>query len=317
MHAAFAPLFPAAAFVVIEPDTYSYPRYLTAKKTVDARALNRRVWSRFVEALVDRSSPVRVLEVGGGVGATVQRIVDALESRAVDALHYTFVDVEPDNVEAARAALRTWAEEQGYSVSGADPQVWSDGPMAVSVEFRTADLFDLAEAHDGPPYDAVVAQAVFDLLSIPEAHDALAPLLAPGGLWYLPIHFDGVTAFEPTVDSERDARIERLFHASMETADRSGAHCGRRLLTHFREVEAALLAAGASDWVVFAQDGTYPGDEAYFLHHILHFVETELSGHPELEADAFANWIDTRRRQVEAGELIYVAHQLDVLARTA
>lgn len=302
-----------------EPDTYSYPRYLTAKKTVDARALNRRVWSQFVETTADRASPVRVLEVGGGVGATAQRIVDAFESRSIDALRYTIVDIEKANIETARATLRDWAEDRGYRVADAQPQVWTDGPMEVSVEFRTADLFDLTEAHDGPPYDAVVAQAVFDLLPISSARSALAPLLSSGGLWYLPIHFDGVTAFEPTVDADLDARIERFFHESMEAAPdqpaRSGAHCGRRLLTHFRKDNAALLEAGASDWVVFARDGVYPSDEAYFLHHILRFVETELTGHPDLDTDAFGDWVATRRRQIEAGELVYIAHQLDVLAR--
>jgi predicted O-methyltransferase YrrM len=306
---------------VTEPDRYSYPRYLTAKKTVDDRALNRRVWDRFVEALVASAAPIRVLEVGGGVGATVQRIVEALESRSAGPLRYTIVDIEADNIETARASLRDWAEDQGYSVSGTDPQEWTDGPIDVSVAFRTADLFDLADAHDGPPYDVLVAQAVFDLLPIPDAHRALAPLLRPGGLWYLPIHFDGVTAFEPTLDAALDARIERLFHESMDDApdppNRSGAQCGRRLLTHFRDADAPLLEAGASDWIVLPQNDAYPGDEAYFLHHILHFVETELSGHPELDAGAFREWIATRRRQVEAGELIYIAHQLDVLAQKA
>lgn len=303
-----------------EPDTYTYPRYLTAKTTVDDRALNRRVWSRFVEDLAEAASAVRVLEVGGGVGATVHRIVEALEPRSTDALRYTIVDLESANVEAARTALRAWAEARGYSVSGGESQVWTDGPMEVAIEFRTADLFDLGAAPDGPDYDAVVAQAVFDLLRIPEAHRALDPLLGAGGLWYLPIHFDGVTAFEPPVDPALDARIERLFHESMNdptdpSGGRAGAHCGRRLLTHFRVADTTLLEAGASDWIVFPQDGDYPGDEAYFLHHILHFVETELSGHPELDAAAFADWVATRRRQIEAGELTYIAHQLDVLAR--
>lgn len=303
-----------------EPDTYSYPRYLTAKKTVDARALNRRVWSHFVEHLTETAKPVRVLEVGGGVGATVQRIVDALEPRDAEALCYTVVDIEPANVETARDSLRTWAEERGYSVSGHQSQVWTNGPLDVSIAFQTADLFNLADDHEGPPFNALVGQAVFDLLHISDAHSALDPLLGPGGVWYLPIHFDGVTAFEPPVDPDLDARVERLFHESMQGPaegpdERSGAHCGRRLLTHFREADTTLLEAGASDWVVFSQDGTYPGNEAYFLHHILHFVETELADHPELDATAFSDWIATRRHQVETGELTYVAHQLDVLAQ--
>jgi len=307
---------------VSDPSTYSYPRYLEAKRTVDARALNRRVWARFVDELAARGpSPVRVLEVGGGVGATVERIVTALESRPVDALDYTFVDIEPENVEAAQERLRTWARGRGYSVSAGAPQVWTGGPVEVTVRFAAADLFDVAGAHEGPPYDALVAQAVLDLMDISDALGALAPLLAPGALWYLPIHFDGVTALEPRVDPELDARVERLFHESMADSapenERAGAHCGRRLVRHLHDSDAALLEAGSSDWVVVPrEEGGYPGDEAYFLHHILHFIETELTGHPDLEAEAFANWVATRRRQVEAGRLIYIAHQLDALARS-
>ena len=304
-----------------DPATYSYPRYLEAKKTVDARALNRRVWSRFVDELdASDASPVRILEVGGGVGATVERVVEALEPRSTDALEYTFVDIQSENVEAARTGLRTWAEGRGYSVSDGAPQVWTGGPVEVTVRFASADLFDVVDAYEGPPHDAVIAQAVLDLLSIPDALGALASLLAPEGLWYLPIHFDGVTALEPRVDPDLDARVERLFHESMADpsleGERAGAHCGRRLLRHLHDSDATLLEAGSSDWVVVSgEDGGYPGDEAYFLHHILHFIETELTGHPELDAETFAEWVATRRRQVETGELIYIAHQLDTLAR--
>jgi len=305
---------------VTEPDAYSYPRYLDAKRTVDARALNRRIWAQFVERLTTRSSPIAILEVGGGVGATVQRIVEALEDEASPRrLRYTFVDVEPQNVAAARDRLGEWAERRGYAVSGGTQQTWTDGPVEVSVQFVTDDLFDVASTPDRGSFDAVVAQAVLDLLDVPAALRALRPLSRTGGLWYLPIHFDGVTAFEPRVDAALDARIERLYHESMTgtpTDDTAGVHCGRRLLTQLPDAGLPLLDAGSSDWIVLPRDGEYPGDEAYFLHHVLHFVEAELSGHPDLDAAAFADWLRTRRRQIDAGELVYVAHQLDVLAQT-
>lgn len=304
-----------------EPATYSYPRYLEAKKTVDARALNQRVWTQFVDRLSERASPIEILEVGGGVGATVQRIVEVLEDAPADRLHYTFVDLEPKNVETAQDALRKWATRRGYRVDHRGRQTWTGGPLDVSLRFVTGDLFDVGTMLEDASCDAVVAQAVLDLLDIPAALRALRPLLRPGGLWYLPIHFDGVTAFEPPTEAALDARIERLYHESMsgaadETDGPTGVHCGRRLLTHLPDVGVPLLDAGSSDWVVLPRGGEYPGDEAYFLHHILHFVDTELSEHPELDASVFADWLHTRRRQVEEGKLIYIAHQLDVLAQT-
>ncbi|MGQ0601957.1 MAG: hypothetical protein ACT4QE_09710, partial [Anaerolineales bacterium] len=54
--------------------TYSFERYLTAKKTVDDRALNAHVWETLARALP--AGPVRVLEVGCGIGAMVERVLE-------------------------------------------------------------------------------------------------------------------------------------------------------------------------------------------------------------------------------------------------
>lgn len=304
-----------------EPDVYTYPRYLKSKKTVDARALNRRVWRRFLNRLTDGSgAALRVLEVGGGVGATVERLVDALESRSVDRLDYTFVDITPENVVTAREELRAWAQDRGYQVTGGGRQVWTGGSLKVSIRYVAADLFDFASSYQGELFNAVIAQAVFDTVNSVKARGELGPLLETGGLWYLPIHFDGVTAFEPT--RTIDSRIEQIYHASMtedseeEGGSRTGVHCGRRLLNAFQRSSKALLEAGASDWVVHPREDGYLADEAYFLHHILHFVETELEGHPDLNETAFSEWMGERRQQINDGTLIYIAHQLDVLAQT-
>ena len=52
----------------------SFIRYLAAKRTVDDRALNRRVWDAMVSA-AGGGSP-RVLEIGGGIGTMIQRVID-------------------------------------------------------------------------------------------------------------------------------------------------------------------------------------------------------------------------------------------------
>ena len=87
------------------------------------------------------------------------------------------------------------------------------------------------------------------------------------------------------------------------------------MFTHLKNAKAEILAAGASDWVVFAKNGKYPADEAYFLNFILHFFEESLANHPELNADEFTHWLEERRAQIERGELTYIAHQMDFLAK--
>jgi hypothetical protein len=102
----------------------------------------------------------------------------------------------------------------------------------------------------------------------------------------------------------------------MDTRGTGGdSRAGRHLFSHLRTAGAQVLAAGASDWVVHAMNGTYPADEAYFLHFILHFFEESLTGHAELDAFAFANWLKEHRAQIERGELVYIAHQMDFLAK--
>jgi len=135
-------------------------------------------------------------------------------------------------------------------------------------------------------------------------------------LAWLTINFDGVTSLEPTIDPALDERIERLYHATMDSRATGGdSRAGRHLFSHLQKAGADVLAAGASDWVVHSVSGKYLEDEAYFLNFILHFFEESLTGHAELDAAAFANWIQKRRAQIERGELVYIAHQIDFLAR--
>ncbi|MDP1714915.1 MAG: hypothetical protein Q8L41_09230 [Anaerolineales bacterium] len=87
------------------------------------------------------------------------------------------------------------------------------------------------------------------------------------------------------------------------------------MFSHLQTAGAQVLSAGGSDWVVHSVNGKYPADEAYFLHFILHFFEESLMGHAELDGITFANWLKERRAQIERGELVYIAHQMDFLAR--
>jgi hypothetical protein len=47
----------------------------------------------------------------------------------------------------------------------------------------------------------------------------------------------------------------------------------------------------------------------------LRFFEESLTGHAELDAAEFAAWLQKRRAQIERGELVYIAHQMDFLTK--
>jgi hypothetical protein len=87
---------------------------------------------------------------------------------------------------------------------------------------------------------------------------------------------------------------------------------------HLRDARAPALAAGSSDWVVHsARDGNYPADEAYFLRRILDTTGDALRNRPDrVEPANLADWLAVRSRQLAAGDLIYIAHQLDFVGRS-
>ncbi|WP_227377081.1 class I SAM-dependent methyltransferase [Haladaptatus halobius] len=281
----------------------TFQQYLAAKRTVDDRALNRRVLARFRRELPDS---VRLLEVGAGTGAMVERL--HLWGCLPREVHYTVLDIDPENLEIARERLLA----RGFDSRGDELRL-ERGDRRSTIVFEVADAVEFARATDRK-WDAIVGHAVADLLDLDSAIPALLSALEPDGICYFPITFDGGTTFDPV--HPLDGRVERLYHRHMD--DEGGCNrAGRRLLAGLRARDATVLAAGSSDWLVYPRAGSYPADEQVFLRHIIGIIESALADHPALETEAFAEWSATRRRQVEKAELTYVAHQLDVLARRA
>jgi hypothetical protein len=283
---------------------YSFPHYLLSKQSVDDRALNRTVFDSLKANLPD--APIRIIEVGAGIGTMLARL---LRWDVVTKADYVLVDEIVENIESAREWIPRWAVEAGLSVE----RIGGDLLRVFDQARERADVFDFIQKKPAPT-DLLIAHAFLDLLPMPESMSKLLALTK--SLAWLTINFDGVTSLEPTIDAVLDEQIERLYHATMDTRPTGGdSRAGRHLFSHLQMVGAQVLAAGASDWVVHAVNGKYPADEAYFLHFILHFFEESLTGHAELDAGAFANWLKERHAQIEHGELVYIAHQMDFLAK--
>lgn len=290
--------------------SYTFPQYLLSKQSVDDRALNKDVLSTLGRSLPQQS--IRIIEVGAGIGTMLRRLV---RWDVVRRCEYVMVDGLAENIEYASTWVKVWAGEAGLNVEGSgENQVRVfDETREIGIRFERADVFDFIQENQKPA-ELLIAHSFMDLLPMPESLPKLLSLTT-GPAW-LTLNFDGVTTFEPAIDVELDEKIERLYHESMDVRPTGGdSQSGRHLFGHLRSAGAEILAAGASDWVVYASNGRYPEDEAYFLHFILHFFEESLADHKDLDAYAFTNWLNERRAQIERGELVYIAHQMDFLIR--
>ncbi|MCA1960613.1 MAG: class I SAM-dependent methyltransferase [Desulfomonile sp.] len=303
------------------PDEYSFVRYLSSKKSVDDRALNEHVRRRLVDSLKERGDRrLEVLEFGAGIGTMIERF---LSWEAVDRLAYTALDLEADLVAEAERRAAQWARDAGFSVeqSTAGQIRITRGDRDAVLEFNQSDLFNFLERTSGRGrWDLLIANAFLDLVDLPTVVPQLGALLAAEGLCYFTINFDGATIFQPDIDPELDRHIEALYHETMDTRVIAGrpsgeSRTGRHLFGALRAAGMELLAAGPSDWVVFAGPEGYPEDETYFLHHIVDTVRGALENNPKLDSSRFRDWIDRRHEQIEQGSLVFIAHQLDFLAR--
>jgi hypothetical protein len=289
--------------------SYPYSRYLAAKKSVDDRALNRPVLAE-LRRLMPHGQP-RILEIGAGLGTMAARL---LEWRVIDAGEYTLLDVDRRLLADSRAWLGAWATAHGLPV-----QQLPDGLRVGDLHVRLveAELTGYLEAGHGEPADVLIASAFLDLVDVPAVLPGLFRLLVPGGAYWFPITYDGESVFQP--DHPADDDVLRAYHRTMDERVRYGrpageARSGRHLFAHLRAAGAAPQAAGSSDWVVHpGPDGSYPDDEACFLGCILQTIEDALvhSGTPA----GLADWLAVRRQQLAKGELVYLAHQLDVAGR--
>jgi SAM-dependent methyltransferase len=297
------------------PVAYSYVRYLHAKRSVDDRALNQVVMEQLRDAIAGLPERPRVLELGAGVGTMVSRLCDlGWLSRA----RYTLIDSDRASLDAAAAHLRAWGGAAARDERGV--LAVRDAGRDLEVHAVEADGFDWLAAPDegGESFDLVIANAFLDLVDVAALLPMLWARVAPGRPFWFSINFDGETIFLP--ERPLDREVSALYHRDMDQRlhrgrPTGGSRTGRLLLQEIPRGGARLLGAGSSDWVVLPVDGGYPGDEGYFLHHILHTIETALGGSPNIDAAAFAAWMDARRAEIDRGELIYMTHQLDVFGR--
>jgi len=298
------------------PEKYSFTRYLEAKKGIDDRSLNCRVWNRLVQRL-KRSSPdrpIRILEVGAGIGTMIERILDEC---LLDSMIYTAVDVMEENKIRAHERMQSLAADHCMLFGELPEDRWeiSGKDKRIEIKFKNEDFFDFASREIGK-FDLIIAHAFLDLVDIHAALPLMAGLLEKDGLFYFTINFDGLTVLEPVIDEEMDDLILNQYHKTMDerlvNGKRSGdRRTGRHLFTCLKQAGMPILDTGSSDWVIFAGPDGYRPDEDYFLHFMINNIGQALQDCSELDPGRLNDWISKRHNQVENNELIYIAHQID------
>lgn len=301
------------------PSGWSYERYLNAKVSVDDRALNRTVVDELKRALAARSSrgTLRVLEVGGGTGTMVRRAIDwGLLARG----EYVLLDADGALVRKGLASLVEWSREVGLSAEASQEDTVrlrrSDGSLDITVRGVASEIYNYLVVPEMFQADLLIASAFLDLVELHRVLPAMLALAADHGLFWFPINFDGDTIFEP--GHPLDAQVIAAYHRTMDERVRYGrpageSRTGRKLIHAIRTAGGRVEAAGSSDWVVFAQDGNYPNDEAYFVQCILATIDEALTQRLDVNQAELQSWLATRRAQLKDGSLVYIAHQIDVV----
>lgn len=295
-----------------------FRRYLRAKRTVDDRALDRRLVGLLRDELATRArardGPLRVLEVGAGIGTMVERAVE-WDLLPPGETSYTAVDLDPANTRATADRLAGF-EHDGWTATTNGESVRLDGPdRTVTVDPVTGDAAAFVADADRS-WDLLVGMALLDVFGL-EDLPGLLDALDAGGLWYFPITFDGGTRFRPTRSA--DDAVESHYHAHMDAKPGGNSRAGSAALDRLRAApDVTVLGAAGSDWVVRPGDGGYRADEAFFLRYLLDTVESalgELDRGSGLDDATLADWLAARRRAVADGRLTYLTHQLDLLGR--
>jgi SAM-dependent methyltransferase len=292
--------------------------YLDAKFALDERSLNPAVRSAFLSSLRDRPA-LALLDLGTGSGASIWRLLNA--NLAAD-LEITAVDLDTDLLDLAFKRMVVLLGARGFKVWTSPGSLRGErGKRRVAIDFVRAELPDFG--HEGPGrYDAVMAQALMDLLPAPLMTKRIAGWLRSRGVFYASLNYDGGTTLFPMYpDSGLEDRILGLYDASMERQlagqPCGGARSGRRLHAALRETGFEVLAYGSSDWSLTPLHGRYRDRDDVCLSALLEMIRGEAEKSGRIDADALDTWYRRRVKQIEAGELGLLSHQIDILAEKA
>ncbi|MFW5796202.1 MAG: class I SAM-dependent methyltransferase [Alkalispirochaeta sp.] len=279
-----------------------HSEYLEAKRRIDDRSINRRVWDRFLrmsERVASEVAGLRVAELGAGSGTMIDRLEEwgwfAGVARGSAGITYHAYEVNDEPLPLLQRRLAA-AKERALIADA----------LAVSGDLRTV-LID-------EPYDIIIAHALIDLFPPEDLPRILDRFARSGTIIYASIVFDGTTHFEPELDRDLDREILGAYHRSM-----SGGFA-RRHIVGLTDAGYTVVDAGSSDWVVVPRRSGFRREEKTLIATILDMLTSSVGamtdrGETQFSRDDLASWVARRREQAAQGSLCFEAHQLDLVIR--
>ena len=294
----------------------SFEDYLDAKFPLDERSLNRDVRTLF-ESFLRSHADLRILDMGCGSGASLRRLLLAgLNGR----IEMTGVDRDPGLLQRARERIAQDLEMTDFEVSTSGERVHARrNREAITLSFTVADLASYQPAESGR-YDAVIAQALMDLLPLERMVERIRGWLAPAGLFYASLNYDAGTVLYPLYpDLEFETGLLGVYDTSMERLldgePCGGAHSGRRLHAALSKAGFDILALGSSDWNIAPYCGAYRDEDQRCLAALLDMIHGEGQRSGRFQPQQLDDWLGHRRTQLADLRLSLIIHQIDLVAQ--
>lgn len=222
------------------------PEWLALREPADHAARDPQLLAKVAARFAGKTS-LSIVDLGCGAGSNLR----GMAAHLPDEQAWTLVDYDASLLDAARAALRAWADE---ARDEGDALVLAASGKKLGVTFRRADLSGDVSPVLTPKPDLVTAAAFFDLVSEPWLRRFTATIAERRLPLYTVLTYDGLERWQPP--HPLDAAILAAFHAHQATDKGFGVASGPRAAGQLAASFAKLgyrVQSGDSPWRLGAE----------------------------------------------------------------